>query len=114
MKDLRVSSTTALMPYSLFLLGITFGPCIAAPCSENYGRKIVYVTTVPFFALFILGSGFCHNIGALTVCQFLAGLFISPALSIGSGMVADVWPEASRAAPMALYLAAPFTGPQIG
>ena len=50
----------------------------------------------------------------LAVCQLLAGFCASPGLSVGTGMIADVWPSSSRAIPMAVYLAAPFCGPALG
>jgi hypothetical protein len=34
MRDFRVSSEVALLPYIFFVLGLALGPMIAAPCSE--------------------------------------------------------------------------------
>jgi MFS family permease len=103
-----------LVPYSLYTFGIALGPVIAAPLSESYGRKIVYSLSLPCFALFILGAALSKSIALLAICQLLAGFSASPGLSVGTGMVADVWPPSSRAIPMAVYLAAPFCGPAFG
>jgi MFS family permease len=104
----------AVLPYSFFVLGLAFGPLIGLPFSETVGRRMVYMTSIPMFALFILGSGFAEDVGTLTICRFLAGVFCSPALSIGSAAVSDVWPLAERATPMAAYFASPFVGPAVG
>lgn len=113
-KEFDVSAVIAIFPFSFYVLGLAFGPMIGSPLSETLGRRRVYQISLPVFALFILGSGFAKGIGTLVVCRFLAGLWGSPALSIGSATVSDVWPPAHRAIPMAAYVAAPFMGPALG
>lgn len=61
-----------------------------------------------------MGTGFGQNITTLVICRFLAGLFASPGLTIGSATVADVWPLSARAIPMSAYVTAPFLGPMLG
>lgn len=112
--EFGVSPVVSILPYSFYTLGLAFGPMIGSPLSESLGRRRVYQTTLPFFALFILGSGFARSIGTLVICRFFAGLFGSPALSIGSATISDIWPPAHRAVPMAMYVAAPFAGPALG
>ena len=62
MQDLGVSAEVALLPYVLYVAGLAFGPMIAAPCSETFGRRAVYLTGMPLFAVFNLGAGFSNNI----------------------------------------------------
>src|ERR1700712_3045744 len=38
----HVSHTAALLPLSLFVLGLAIGPVLAAPISETRGRAIIY------------------------------------------------------------------------
>jgi len=109
-----VSAEVSILPYSLYVLGLAFGPMIAAPLSETFGRRDIYRLAIPVFALFILGSGFSNNIASLTICRFLAGVFGSPGLSIGAATISDVWPPAKRAVPMAMYVTTPFLGPALG
>jgi MFS family permease len=110
----RVSSTIAILPFSFYVLGLAFGPLIGSPLSESFGRRLVYWISIPLFALFILGSGFAKGMGTLILCRFFAGFFGSPALSLGSATISDVWPPAQRAIPMAAYVATPFLGPALG
>ena len=113
-REFRVSSLAAIVPFSLFALGYTFGPIIVAPCSETFGRRLVYWISIPCFAALILGSGLSQNLASLIICRFLAGSFGSPGLSIGSGTVADIWKPEERTIPMAAFVAAPFVGPTMG
>lgn len=112
--DFHVSQEVVLVAYSPYVLGLAVGAPSAAPASEFFGRKMVYLISMPIFSLFILGTGFAPNIGALIVLRFLAGVFGSPSLSIGSGTIADIWPPAQRSTPMSCYVATPFLGPALG
>lgn len=114
MRDLSISEEVAILPFSFYTLGLAFGPMLSAPCSETWGRRALYLWSIPIFALFTLGAGFSRNIAALTICRFLAGVFASPSLSIGSATISDVWQPAKRSTPMALYVATPYLGPFLG
>ena len=112
--ELHVSREIALLPFVVYLLGLAFGPLIAAPSSETFGRKIVYLVSLPIFALFTLGAGCSRNIQSLVICRFFAGLFSSTGLSIGTGTVSDVWKPEQRGIAMAIYVAIPQFGPALG
>jgi DHA1 family multidrug resistance protein-like MFS transporter len=112
--EFSVSLTSALLPLSCYALGMGFGPMIASPMSETLGRKAVYLTTVPLFAIFILGSGFSTNIHGLCACRFFAGLFGAPGVSIASATIADITPPDKRGMPLAIYYSVPFLGSLLG
>ncbi|KAK4503365.1 hypothetical protein PRZ48_004280 [Zasmidium cellare] len=114
MRDFGVSEEVSLLPYVLYVLGLAFGPMLSAPCSETFGRRMVYMTGMPLFALLTLGSGFANNIAALCILRFLSGVTGSPGLAIGSATLSDMWKPAERATPMAIYVTTPFLGPAIG
>lgn len=110
----HVSSTAALLPFSLFLLGLAFGPVLAAPLSERFGRTATYMISLPLFALFILGAGLAQSFGALVACRLLAGIFASPPLTVGAGTNADLWKPESRALTTTLFALCPYLGPALG
>lgn len=110
----EVSAVGAIIPFSIFVLGYAFGPIIAAPCSETFGRRIVYWTCIPCYAFFILGAGLAKTFPTLIICRFLAGIFGSPGVTIGSGVIADIWSAEERTVPMAALVVAPFVGPSVG
>jgi len=114
MKDFHVSPTVALLPLSLYVFALGFGPLLAAPMSETYGRHVVYLVSTPLGALFTMGAGLSQNIWTLCILRFFAGLTFSPALAIGAGTIADVSKAEHRAAPSALYILSPFLGPALG
>ncbi|PIA91482.1 Fluconazole resistance protein 1 [Cercospora beticola] len=114
MSDFGVNREVALLPFVFYLLGLSFGPVLAAPLSETYGREVVYLSALPISAAFTLGAGFSEGIASLIVCRFFAGLFSSPGLSIGTGTLSDIWPPEKRAVPMAMFISMVQVGPALG
>jgi MFS family permease len=114
MERFGVSTTVALLPLSLYMLAMGFGPVLAAPLSETYGRHVVYLLSPPLGALFTLGAGFAPNFAGLAILRFFAGMCFSPAMAIGAGTVADCNPANKRALAMVLYPLSPFLGPVLG
>ncbi|KAI9742191.1 MAG: hypothetical protein M1818_004091 [Claussenomyces sp. TS43310] len=109
-----VSETLAILPLSLYVLALGFGPVIAAPLSETFGRRVVYLISPPLGALFSLGAGFAPSATGLVILRFLAGLCFSPPLAIGAGTIADTNTASERAASTALFILSPFLGPSLG
>ncbi|OAL02054.1 MFS general substrate transporter [Phaeosphaeriaceae sp. SRC1lsM3a] len=114
MRDFNISRTVALLGLTFFTLGIGFGPMATAPLSEFYGRRIIYLVSSPIFMLFTLGAGFSKSFPSLVVCRFFAGFAGSPALAVGAGSNADLFPPRQRAVATSMFLAAPFAGPALG
>ncbi|KAG8630705.1 hypothetical protein KVT40_002324 [Elsinoe batatas] len=112
--EFDISSTLSLVPLSLYVLALGFGPLLAAPLSETYGRRVVYLVSTPLAGILTLGAGFTTHIWSLSLLRFLAGLTFSPSLAIGTGSVGDVTKPESRALPSALYIMCPFLGPALG
>ena len=110
----NISETVALLGLSLYVLGLAFGPVVAAPLSETFGRRIVYLLSLPLSSFFILGAGFSQSFASLAVCRFFAGFFGSPTLAVGAGTNADLWLPVHRAVSTSCFLLAPFAGPVMG
>lgn len=114
MRSFDISRTVALLGLTLYTLGLGFGPIVTAPLSEGHGRKPVYLISSPVFMLLTLGAAYCKNFPGFCVCRFLAGMAGSPALAVGAGTSADVFPPRQRAVVTSMFLMAPFAGPSLG
>lgn len=110
----RVSQEVAILPLSLYNAGLAFGPLIGAPLSETFGRKAVFLTTTPIFALFVLGSGLSQSVASLVICRFFAGIFAAPAVSNASATITDYTAGKYRAVSLAFYYSVPFLGALLG
>ncbi|KAK8190240.1 major facilitator superfamily domain-containing protein [Phyllosticta capitalensis] len=109
-----VSTTAAILGLSLYVIGLAFGPIMAAPISETAGRNIVYLTTLPVFMLFTMGAGFSKSFGSFLVCRFFAGFFGGPVMAVGAGTAADMYTERWQLIGSVSYITWPFFGPSIG
>lgn len=81
----NVTREVAILPLSLYVLGFTLGPIIAAPLSELYGRRAIYWGTMPLLLAFTAISGAANSVLLLVVMRFFAGLGGSGALAVGAG-----------------------------
>ena len=91
MAHFNVSMQIAVLGFSLPIFGIFFAPIYTPHLSERYGRVPIYLTSLPLFALFILGSGFAQNFATVAVCRFFAGLFGGPIIVLIEGTYAEIW-----------------------
>lgn len=127
---------------SIFVLAYCFGPLLFAPLSELYGRRLVLQGGNMLFLAFNLGCGFTKNSTQMCVnvpissmrmfpfpahlkfmfltvffriiCRFLAGLGGSSPVSVGAGVISDIWEPHQRGRAVALYSLTPLFGPTVG
>lgn len=114
MEEFDVSSTEALLPLTLYVVALGFGPVVGSPLSETFGRYPVYLGSVPLGALFTLGAGFSHNFGALCFTRFMAGFCWAPVLATAAGSLSDLYEPKHRGFPSAIFILMPFLGPGLG
>jgi MFS family permease len=69
---------------------------------------------MPVALLFAMGAGFSHNYGTLCVLRFFTGLFSSPSLSVGGGIIADMLPPIHRSTAMACWIGVALVGTSTG
>lgn len=112
--EMSVTREVSLTAYAVFIFGLAVGGPMIAPCSELFGRRIVYIVTTPLLALFVMGTGLSHSIGSLIVSRFFGGIFGSASLVVAAGTMADIWTEEERVIPIAMFVICPFLGPALG
>ena len=108
------SHEVAVLPLSMYNLGLAFGPLVGAPLSETYGRKAVFVFTAPVFAAFTLGAGFCDSVAALIVCRFFAGMFSSSLINNAPATIIESSEGSFRGAALGIYYTLPSFGASLG
>lgn len=91
-----------------------FGPLFLAPLSEIYGRRIVLSCANWFFVVWQIGCALSPNIAALIVFRLLAGIGGSGCITLGAGVIADLFPLHERAKATALWSMGPLLGPVAG
>ncbi|KAI0809857.1 major facilitator superfamily domain-containing protein [Xylaria sp. FL0064] len=108
------SETLTTFTVSFFILGYVIGSLIAAPLSEQYGRKVILDITTTIFAVWQLACALAPNITSLLIFRLFAGLGGSACLSIGGGIVSDLFDSNERGTATAVFALGPLLGPVIG
>lgn len=113
--DLGITSNALIaMTTSIFVLGYAIGPLLLGPLSEIYGRSRVIQISNLFFLAWNIGCGFAQNSSQLIAFRFLSGIGGSAPLSVGGGVLGDIWHAEERGKAIAIYSLAPLLGPVIG
>lgn len=99
---------------SVYLIGYAFGPLLAAPACEVWGRAVVYQVTNALFLVFTIACAVAPSFDSLIVFRFLAGSAGSAPLVLGGGTIADMYPREQRGSKMAAFAMGPLIGPIAG
>ena len=82
---------------SIFMIGWALGGLIFGPIADRYGRAKTMAITILIYASF---TGLCGIAGSwqeLALYRFLTGLGIGGEWAAGAALIAETWPEKSRA-----------------
>ncbi|KAL4868440.1 hypothetical protein BDV12DRAFT_103220 [Aspergillus spectabilis] len=113
--DFGVTNQTLLsFSVSIYLLGYTFGPMLLAPLSEIYGRRIVLSGANWFFVVWQIGCALAPDIASLIVFRFFAGIGGSGCITLGAGVIADLFPVTQRGLATSIWSMGPLLGPVVG
>ncbi|OKL55718.1 hypothetical protein UA08_09072 [Talaromyces atroroseus] len=113
-KEFHCSDEVATLGLTSFIFGLGVGPLFLAPLSEFFGRRIIYIASFSFYVIWMIPCAVAQNIQTLIVVRFFGGLSGAAFLSVAGGTVGDMFHRHELAAPMMVFTASPFFGPQIG
>jgi len=113
--DFHNSNTIiSALTVSIYVLGYVVGPLFLSPLSEIYGRRPVLGCANAMFCVWQIGCALSPNITALIIMRFLAGIGGSGCLTIGGGVIADLFHREQRGMATSIYSAGPLMGPVVG
>ncbi|EME89508.1 uncharacterized protein MYCFIDRAFT_185788 [Pseudocercospora fijiensis CIRAD86] len=113
-RDFHISREVATLGLTTFVCGLGLGPMILSPLSEFYGRRIVYICAFGMFLVWLVPCAVANNVTCMLFVRFLDGLAGSAFLSVAGGTVGDLFGKERLSAPMMVYTASPFVGPELG
>ncbi|KIY74134.1 MFS general substrate transporter [Cylindrobasidium torrendii FP15055 ss-10] len=112
-RDLNSSGAVISLAVSLSVLATSIGALFAASYSSFYGRRPIYLLSLPLLVGGSIGVAFAQSIPALMVFRFLQAFGASPGLSVGAGVIGDIYPLESRGGAMGVFFAACLLGPAL-
>lgn len=86
-----LSITLAILPSSTYAVSLGFSALTATSFSEIYGRLPILRITLPLSLLFTVLASTAPTYPYLLVSKTLSGLFSGPALTVGVGILNDLW-----------------------
>ena len=98
---------------SIFLLAWALFSPLIAPLSEMYGRRPVMNISVWFLLCFNIGCALAQNTAQMCVFRLLAGVGACAPISIGAGVIGDLFDNNDRGKAMSIYSLGPTMGPSI-
>lgn len=112
--EFQVSRLVATLGLTTFVCGLGLGPMALSPLSEFYGRRIIYICAFGVYFIFLIPCALSQNIATMLIVRFFDGLAGSAFLSVAGGTVGDMFTKEKLGAPMMVYTASPFLGPEVG
>ncbi|KAI6822746.1 MFS general substrate transporter [Hortaea werneckii] len=112
--EFGVSREVATVGLTTFVCGLGLGPMFLSPLSEFYGRRIIYLCAFGMYFVWLIPCAVAQNIQTMLIVRFFDGLAGSAFLSVAGGTVGDMFTKDKLSAPMVVYTASPFVGPQVG
>jgi MFS family permease len=108
------SSFRKQLNFSIIQLAYVIGPLALAPLSEVYGRSYILQLSNVFFLIFNFVNGFANSDGQFLAFRFLSGLGACAPLTIGGGVLSDLWRPEEIGMAIGLYTLAPLLSPALG
>ncbi|KAI7241156.1 MFS general substrate transporter [Hortaea werneckii] len=112
--EFGVSREVATIGLTTFVCGLGLGPMFLSPLSEFYGRRIIYLCAFGMYFVWLIPCAVAQNIQTMLIVRFFDGLAGSAFLSVAGGTVGDMFTKDKLSAPMVVYTASPFVGPEVG
>ncbi|KAF9009714.1 major facilitator superfamily domain-containing protein [Cyathus striatus] len=112
-KDLNSTGPVVSLAVSLSVLAVSLGALTGSSYSTFYGRRPVYLVTLPFLIVGSIGVAMSRNISQLLICRFIQSLGASPGISIGAAVIGDIYKLEERGLAMGIYFAGIFLGPAL-
>lgn len=121
-EEFGTSTEVAVLPLTLYVIGLAIRPMLLVPLSEYFGRSPVYLVNLLLTCLFLMATVLVPTTGGFLILRFITGFFSSASISkismlthpytnlkivfllanIG-GTIADTWDHNYTDMPLAIY-----------
>ncbi|KAF7355932.1 MFS general substrate transporter [Mycena venus] len=109
-RDLDTTPKVVSLAVSISIFSSAIGSMIFATYSTFYGRRPVYLFGLPLLCIGSLGVGTATRVPNLMFWRFVQALGSSGGMSVGGGVIADIYKLTERGTAMGVFLAAALLG----
>ena len=90
-EDLHTTPAVINYTTAIFVVTIGIAPLLWSPLSGFYGRRPVYLASMPIHSVASIGVALSQNVGALIGTRILQGFGGSCVLAVGAGSIGDIF-----------------------
>ncbi|KAH9884882.1 major facilitator superfamily domain-containing protein [Xylariomycetidae sp. FL2044] len=112
--DLGIGTAAAQISFSIYFLGLAFGPFPIAAVAEMNGRKNIWVASNLWYVLWNALCPVGHSKGLMIAGRFLAATGASAGITLTGPIMADLYEAKDRGKSLALASFLPYLGPALG
>ncbi|KAF8643037.1 hypothetical protein AX16_009238 [Volvariella volvacea WC 439] len=112
-KDLGSTGEVISLAVSLSVFAASFGGLCGASYSTFYGRRPVYLFGLPLLIVGSFGVGLATSIPELMMWRFIQAFGSAPGISVGAGVIGDVYKLEERGQAMGIFFGAVLLGPAL-
>ncbi|KAG1862669.1 major facilitator superfamily domain-containing protein [Suillus subluteus] len=117
-KDLDLTHAVVSLTFSLSILASAVGSLVWAAYSSFYGRRLIYLLGMPFVCVGSCGVALSTSLQSLLFWQFVQAFGCAGTLSLGAGVIGDIYELGERGTVIGVFLGvtlfgyavAPFVG----
>ncbi|KAJ3575487.1 hypothetical protein NPX13_g4018 [Xylaria arbuscula] len=113
-RDLGLDAATAQISFSVYFLGLAFGPFPIAAISETNGRRNIWFISSLWFILWNTLCPVGYSQGLMIAGRFLAAVGASVGNALQAPIMTDMFHEKDRGKSLAIAALFPYLGPALG
>ncbi|ORX41175.1 major facilitator superfamily domain-containing protein [Kockovaella imperatae] len=110
-EQLHSSSSTIAYTVAIFIVVLGISPLIWSPLSGFYGRRFVYLISLPILVAASFGVARSQSVGVLIGTRVLQAIGGSCVLAVGAGSIGDIYKPTERGSAMGWYYSGALMGP---
>ncbi|CDO72082.1 hypothetical protein BN946_scf184962.g25 [Trametes cinnabarina] len=112
-RELDSTGPVINLAITLSIICAAIGSLFWATYSGTYGRRVVYIWSLPCLCIGSIGVATSHSVPALMIWRVIQALGASSGLSVGAGAVGDMYRLEERGTAMGIFFGSCFVGPAV-
>ncbi|TFK50048.1 MFS general substrate transporter [Heliocybe sulcata] len=112
-KEFNSTGSVIALSVSFAVLTLALGNLFWARYSSFYGRRPIFLYSLPILCLASLGAAFARSVPELIVWRVLQAFGASAGMSVGAGVIGDIYKLEERGTAMGVFFAACCLGPAL-
>ncbi|KAF9460888.1 major facilitator superfamily domain-containing protein [Collybia nuda] len=112
-KEFDSTASIVSLAVSLSIFAACLGGLSGATYSTFYGRRVVYLFSLPLLFIGSVGVALAQSIPQLMFWRFIQAFGAAPGLSVGAGVIGDIYKLEERGQSMGIFFAACLVGPAL-